>query len=475
VSSIDPTTHRVQFKDGVGADHQQGPIVDTPAIADLTGDGQAEIVVGTNEEYSEPINVGNFELGPAFDLLSKLDAADLGSTNSRLFAVKSTGDDHAAAPRPDHNEDAYLDHWPFAVAQLQADLLPVVGEGITGAPVIGPGDMQCPANPVPGPKVGVIPDAGIGYVLNKDASSCSGEGADGKPNGMRTENAAGTDHPVFPAVGHPAFGDFGGGVSFLSPVAGLMRALDVAASEYQTGGEDYLSAWDPASGTFRPNSPGRMNDLQFLTGPSVSDVDPGAQGEELLGGSAYLDLQAYTAAGQPASGFPKLTSDWMVANPLIGSFGDAADKKVVVALTRSGSVLAYSTTADACSPGSWPRFHHDNANSGFYDRDATAPGTPTDAKLAGASLSFTAPGDDVMCGKVDHYQLAQSKSRITAANFSDADPVTPAQPVTPVAPGERQTISLPEAGARYVAVRAVDDQGNVGRPVSLERAKVKSR
>jgi hypothetical protein len=464
VSSIDPTTHRVTFKSGVGADHQQGPLVDTPAIADLTGDGKAEIVVGSNEEYTEDLNVGNDELGPVFSGLSQAGVGKLGITNSRLFALKSTGDDHQAAPRADHNEDAYLDGWPFKVGQLQADLLPVVGEGITGAPVIGPRTMTCPAHEVAGPKVGVIADAGFGYVLNRDGSSCQGNDASGKANAMRSENGAGTDHPVFPAVGHPGFGDWGGGVSFLAPVAGLTRALDVAASEYQTGGQDSLAAWDPATGEFRPNNPVRMNDLQFLTGPTVADVDPSpsAPGEELLGGSAYEDLQAYTQAGQPASGFPKLTSDWMVANPLTGPFG-GLDRKVVVALTRSGSVLAYSTGAAPCSPGSWPRFHHDNANSGFYDRDAAAPGKPTDLRLAAGALTFTAPGDDLMCGRAKQFQVVQSDSPITAASFGQATPLGAPQPATADA-GSPQTLTVPAPTKRYLAVRAVDDQGNVGRP-----------
>jgi hypothetical protein len=474
VQSIDPVTHHVQFKDGVGADHQQGPLVDTPAVADLTGDGKAEIVVGSNEEYSEAINVGNFELGPAFSLLSSF--VKLGNSNSRLFAVKSDGEPGGPldGSKVQPNTHAYIDGWPFKVAQLQSDLLPIVGEGITGAPVIGPASMMCPASgdSKAGPRVGVIPDAGLGYVLTAHAASCAGNGVDGKPNAMRTENTDGSDHPVFPAVGHPAFGNFGGGVSFLAPVAGLTRALDVAASEYQTGGQDSLAAWNPQTGAFQPNTPLRVNDLQFLTGPSLSDVDS-TPGEELLGGSAYLDLQGYTQAGTPATGFPKLTSDWMVANPLIGSWGtldtDAAAKKVVVALTRSGSVLAYTAGTAPCSGASWPRFHHDNANSGFFDRDAVAPGTPVNAHFTSLSMTFTAPGDDLMCGKVDHYELVQSNSPITPQNFSQADPLSPSAPVTIADPGKLQSIGLPSQTERFVAARPVDDQGNVGRPAALER------
>ena len=41
-------------------------------------------------------------------------------------------------------------------------------------------------------------------------------------------------------------------------------------------------------------------------------------------------------------------------------------------------------------------FHHDNANSGDYSRDAVAPGKPIDATLSGRLLNFTAPGDDLL-------------------------------------------------------------------------------
>ncbi len=64
-----------------------------------------------------------------------------------------------------------------------------------------------------------------------------------------------------------------------------------------------------------------MNDLSFLSGPSVADVD-GLPGEEVVGGTASLDLYGFNAAGTPlAPKWPKLTADWTVANPTVGSFG----------------------------------------------------------------------------------------------------------------------------------------------------------
>jgi hypothetical protein len=300
-----------------------------------------------------------------------------------------------------------------------------------------------------------MPDAGLGYLLRPDGDSCLGSGPDGKDRVVDTTPPAGLvqDTPAFPAVGHPAFGEFGGGVSFLAPAAGLRRALDAAVNEYQQGSQDFVGAWSTRDGRFRPGFPAVVNDLQFLTGPSVADVD-GQAGEEVVGGTASQDLYALRADGRPVSGgWPKLTSDWMVANPLIGSFG-GSDNKVVVAITRSGTMLAYRTAAPACSPSSWPRFHHDEANSGDLRRDATPPGRPTALRRSGQALVFASPGDDLLCGRPAAYEVS------TGDDFRRAD-------AEPVEGGETASIPLPR-GARQVTVRAVDEQGNKGRSETLQ-------
>jgi hypothetical protein len=195
-----------------------------------------------------------------------------------------------------------------------------------------------------------------------------------------------------------------------------------------------------------------VNDLQFLTGPSVADMD-GQAGEEVIGGTASQDLYALRADGRPVSAaWPKLTSDWMVANPLIGSFGGSRSK-VVVAITRSGTMLAYRTAAPACSPSSWPRFHHDEANSGDLRRDATPPGRPTALRRAGDRLLFASPGDDLLCGRAEIYEVSSGGAFAPAGT-------------EPVEGGETASVALP-AGARRITVRAVDEQGNKGRPETL--------
>ena len=455
VTSIDASTHVPTFKpdSDIGEPLDQGAIIDTPAVADIDGDGKPEIVVGTNESYPDDHDGGlNAGLTAAsVSALSNVPGGPLSFANSRVYALRANG--------------TTVPGWPKKVGQIQRDLLPVVGEGITGNPVIGP--VACPSGG-DGPKVGVMPDAGPAYIFNPDGSSCYGDSG-GKDNPLQTDLAASAgkyDTPTFPAVGNPAFGATSadaGHPDFLAPVAGLLRALDVAVNEYQ-GGQDFAGAWNTSSGAFRPGYPALMNDLQFLTGPAVADID-GQPGEEVLAGSASLDFNAFGAAGTPADPgrWPKLSTDWTVATPLAGPFG--GDGKTVVNVTRSGYVFAYKTSAPACSPSSWPRFHHDNANSGSYGRDAVAPGRPESLKASGGKLTWNAPGDDLLCGTATKYEVVTSDKPITGANFSSAQSLSGAP--KPSTAGNEESMSLPAGVKRYVAVRAVDDQGNIGRPATI--------
>src|SRR5436305_575533 len=55
--------------------------------------------------------------------------------------------------------------------------------------------------------------------------------------------------------------------------------------------------------------------------PAVDQVVP-AGGQQVLGGTSSLDLQAFSNTGTAADPtWPKLTGDWTVATPTLGSFG----------------------------------------------------------------------------------------------------------------------------------------------------------
>ena len=146
VASIDAATHQVTFAAGSGSE-QQGAIVDTPAVGDLDADADdtgpdelPEIVVGTNEEYAAAqdggVNADQFNAG-LFTVAESLGVLSPG--NSRLYALKATGDADAN-PNP---SDAIRPGWPTKIGIALTELLPVVGEGITGSPAIGP--VNCPS------------------------------------------------------------------------------------------------------------------------------------------------------------------------------------------------------------------------------------------------------------------------------------------------------------------------------------------
>jgi hypothetical protein len=489
VASVDPTSNQMTFNSNAqanpGKDEDQGKIVDTPAVAYLDGpEKPPSIIVGTNEEYL--VNTGN-EGSINSAKTSSASLGVLGSAgilhfaNGRVYAIKAGG--YSAEPSSaatggfscsgsQCTSSAFRGGWPVKIGIINAGLLPDVGEGINGSPVVAP--LTCPEGGQ-GLKIGVTPDAGPGYLLNSDGSSCYGS-SEGSYNTLQTEFSAGkgrTDTPAFPAVGEPSFGTLDGtSVSMFAPVAGLIRALDVVAPDYQKGGQDFTAAWNANSGQFAPGFPAVNNDLSFITGQVVGDVTGAAPAQEVLAGTASQDLQAYNAEGGPAStAWPKLTGDWLVATPILGSLGtldtSAGASKDVVSPTRSGTLSVYSTPASACSPSSWPNFHHDIANSGDYTRDAIPPGVPLHLSLEKGVLRWTAPGGDLMCGTASSYEIVTSANPITPQNFASATPLSGAP--APAAAGTTQSYTLPHGVLGYLGIRAIDEQGNIGLPAVKRR------
>jgi hypothetical protein len=477
LTGVDPVTNHLTFSStraepNPGIDEDQGKIIDTPSVAAIDGSKKLSIIVGTNEEYlagtgdEGPINAGDVT-SASLGVVGKTGV--LSFANGRVYAIKPSGGTITCSGGR-CTSDAFQPGWPVKIGIIDAGLLPDVGEGINGSPVVAP--LTCPDGGT-GLKIGVTPDAGPAYLLNPNGSSCYGKDQNGQDNTLETDISLGNgqiDRPAFAAVGYPAFGSFNGRtVDFFAPEAGLIRALDVAVNDYQ-GGQDFIGGWNPLTGQQIHGYPVQMNDLQFLTGPAVGQLTAHG-GQDVIGGSASLDLQAYNRFGVPASpAWPKLTGDWTVATPTLGSFGTLDTRpgapKDVVSITRSGTLAVYRTPAPACSPSSSPRFHHDNWNTGNYTVDAIDPGKPAALRRRGREASFVAPGGNLMCGRATRYQLVTSSHPITAANFGRARRLRGVAPI-PAQAGRRQSLRIPAGAERYVAIRAVDEQGNVGLPLVL--------
>jgi hypothetical protein len=71
-----------------------------------------------------------------------------------------------------------------------------------------------------------------------------------------------------------------------------------------------------------------------------------------------------------------------------------------------------------------------------------------------------------MCGTASSYQVVTSATPITPENFAAATPVSGAP--APAAAGTAQSFKLPAGTKAYVAIRAIDEQGNIGLPAVSE-------
>jgi hypothetical protein len=472
--SNQPTFSTTRAKPNPGIDEDQGKIIDTPAVAYVNGPDKPPVIyLGTNEEYTAkagdegPINAS---------MLTDASLGVIGQTgilafaNGRVYAIKATGGSMSCAGGR-CTSSAFEPGWPVKIGIIDEGLLPDVGEGINGSPVVA--RVSCRSGGA-GLKVAVSPDAGPAYMLNPDGSSCYGS-LDGADNTLESDLGLGNgrklDAPDFPAVGYPAFGTLDGRtMSLFDQGAGVIRALDVAVDGEQRGGQDFILGWNAASGQFDPGYPAVVNDLGFLTGETVGQITATGPGQAVLGGTASLDVDAFNATGQPASGaWPKLSGDWLVATPTLGSFGtldsSRGARRDVVTITRSGTLSVYATPAPACSPASWPDWHHDPWNSGSYETDAVPPGRPLGIGVAGhgTAVSFLAPGGDGLCGRAARYEVVTSARPITPQSFARARVLTVAR-LAPGVAGVRQRFAVPRGARRWIAIRAVDAAGNVGLP-----------
>jgi len=475
LTGVDPTTNHLTFSTtralaNPGISEDQGKLIDTPAVAYVNGPAKPPVIyLGSNEEYTAntgdegPINAG----GTSSASLGALGSSGvLKFANGRAYAIKPTGGALICAGGR-CNSTAFDPGWPAKIGIIDEGLLPDVGEGINGSPVVAP--VNCPSGGG-GMKIGLSAAAGPAYILNGNASSCYGS-SNGQANTLDTNAVSNSgqkdDTPAFAAVGYPAFGTLDGGrtISMFDQGAGLLRALDVAVNGEQKGGQDFILGWNASSGKFSPGYPAINNDLGFLTGETVGAITSDPNAQDVLGGTASLDVEAFNAAGQPASSaWPKLSGDWLVATPTLGSFGTLDDtagaRKDVVTITRSGTLSVYTTPAAACSPSSWPDFHHDIANSGDYTRDAVPPGAPLSARASGGRLTFVSPGNDLLCGKPARYEVVTTNVPITASQVTGLRHLggVPAA----VTAGQTASMGLPRSVERCVGVRAIDPAGNLG-------------
>ena len=283
--------------------------------------------------------------------------------NTRLYAISPDGSRAGGSDRngvhPD--EQGYLPGWPVPLPMVMSSVLPTIGDGVS---------LQAAAGDVDGDgenEVVATSVSGQTRVLDAD-----GSGAYGDPLGLPlTLNWLAAVGPgsnsddtaaVLSAFGGPAVGRIGGRVlDVAAPTSGAGRALDTLITNDQDG-DPHLTVWNGRTGAIRSGFPRATADIAFFVTPSIVDVDADGY-NDVVAGNGLQTLDAFSRDGRSVPGWPKLTMGWTVGTPGSGDWdGDGRAELAVV--RRDGVLMVWRTPTSVDALGDWTRYGANGRNDG---------------------------------------------------------------------------------------------------------------
>lgn len=352
----------VENPDGsTGALTVAGRIVSSPAVGDLDGDGDAEIVVGTNE-YSDDKSFVGF-----------------------AYAIQGTGNLYPTGP--------VVPGWPVPIIGILSGVINYIGEGVTPSPSLADidrdGDLE-------------VFLSGVGSqpkLLNGDGTEVLKFGVRKPDMGKSTPS---DENVFFTVVNNAAFADFDGAgdLEVMAGGSGLRFFISLGISRYMKF--DHLATvWKARTGKMLDAFPQLTEDISFFNSPAAADISGDGMPEMIVGTSGYV-LHAFKQDGSEPAGWPKFTGGWLIASPVVGDI-DGDGKNEVVVTTREGYLFAWNT--QGVGGLEWPVFRHDPQNTGNYDQEGVfAAREPLSvSRVASAAQSSSAAEPE--CGVTENAQL----------------------------------------------------------------------
>ncbi len=368
-----------------------------------------------------------------------------------VYGIWPDGNNHAGGP--------YMPGWPVSLSSIGGcydQSIDFVEEGST-PPAIGDldgtGTLRVLTGAVTGAPVALNAN---GSVFKSLSPGCASSDCQAMPPYYSG------DPLVIGLTGQAALGDIlgSGSPSYVQSVAGatsLPGALDATKAELP---QVYEDAWDVASGSPVSGFPRLQDGFPFFVAPLVVPLSSGNE-RAVVDSNDSGWIHAYLPSGGEAPGFPKFTGQWPSFSGVLGDAGDDGHDRFAYG-TREGSLFVWMVKGSARRNDQWWHYHHDERNSSLYGSDTRRPAVV--GKLIArrhhgkTHVAWRAPGDDGVEGKADKYEVYVSKHPIDPDHVSRATRVRGPKPGSS---GSREALVVAKAGLRYVAVRSIDDAGNV--------------